>query len=101
MTRSSHHLQLHDSPQLIADATENLSMMLSYTEIAFGFLARLHGDREHDGHLGFEAVCVLCERALSSVNAKEGLVVEKLVSDLRVFAVEVAVNDKAKGEQTQ
>ena len=66
-----------------ANAAEQISMMLGYAETAFCFLGRLHGDRDHVGHLGFEAVCVLCERALASIGEKEGVTVEHLVSHLR------------------
>ena len=69
--------------QQFADAAENMSIMLGYAETAFGFLARLHGDRDHVGHLGFEAVCALCERGLASIGEKEGLPVERLVDQLR------------------
>lgn len=66
-----------------ADAAETMSIMLDYAATAFGFLARLHGDRDHEGHFGFEAVCALCERGLASVNDKEGDAVEGLVAALR------------------
>jgi hypothetical protein len=69
--------------QQYADAAENMSVMLGYAETAFGFLARLHGDGDHTGQLGFEAVCALCERGLASVGEKEGLTVEHLVEQLR------------------
>ena len=83
MTQSSYVLQLESSPADIVEATESLYMTLSYAELAFGFLARMHGSRDYDGHLGFEAVCTLCQRALASVGDNEGLVVEKLVASLR------------------
>lgn len=66
-----------------ADAAERVSMTLSYAETAFGFLARLHDGGNHIGHLGFEAVCILCELALAGVGEKEGVTVERLVSHLR------------------
>ena len=73
----------NSAPAQLADAAENMSMALSYAETAFAFLARLHGDKDHDGHLGFEAVCRLCGQGLSFVLQTEGDRVEDLVANLR------------------
>lgn len=71
------------------DAAETVNMTLSYAETAFRFLALLHADQEHPGHLGFEAVCHLCARALASVAEREGVQLEHLVSGLRKIQQEV------------
>lgn len=66
-----------------ADAAESMYYLMNYAESAFGFLARIHGDGDYDGHIGLEAIARLCSRALASCGEKEGDLVEKLVKRLR------------------
>ena len=63
----------------LAESAQNLGVILSYAEEAFKLLGRLHGDHDHDGHHGFEAISVLCGRALASVCEKEGNDIDTLV----------------------
>jgi hypothetical protein len=62
---------------------EGIGERLAHVENAFGFLARLHQDRNYEGHLGFEALNVLCARAVKAENDTRDLVLEKLVESLR------------------
>ena len=72
----------------LADAAEGMSVLMQHAETTFGFLARVHADHDHDGHMGLEAITTLCCRALASAGEKEGDVVEKLVDRLRKAAEE-------------
>ena len=62
-----------------AEAAQEVLTTLSYVETAMAFLARLHSDHDHDGHLGFEAITTLCQQGIRGVLDRHNDKVEDLI----------------------
>ena len=71
LTQAGHH---HFS-----EAAQELYVTLTYAEMAFSFLARLHSDQDYIGHLGFEAVVTLCGQGCKGSLDQHGKTVESLI----------------------
>lgn len=80
LTKADHHQ--------FAEAAEQMSVAICNAETAFAFLARLHGDRDHEGHHGFEAVNRLCALGLQQVMNDNDRAVEGLIAWHRKEGIE-------------
>ncbi|MFN3970888.1 MAG: hypothetical protein ACK4L4_05865 [Gemmobacter sp.] len=70
--------------RVLAERVEDSMLLLVDAQEALAFLARLHRDGDHDGHLGFGAVASLAERAIRKTCDEHAGDLEDLVEKLRI-----------------